>query len=137
MARELTTQQEKFAQLIASGKNRSDAYREAYPKSRRWKKEALWANSSALANDARVSVRISELKQAVEEQCLWTREDSVRTLREVAADEASKGSEKVAAVKALNDMHGFDAPKQVNIGGSVLEQLLAQISGRSIGVADD
>ena len=39
----LTPKQEKFAQEVASGKSQADAYREAYPKSKKWKDETLWA----------------------------------------------------------------------------------------------
>lgn len=33
----LTPPQELFARRVAEGKNQSDAYREAYPKSQKWK----------------------------------------------------------------------------------------------------
>lgn len=64
MKKELTPQQELFAQNVASGKNQSEAYRIAYPKSQKWKDEAVWAQASLLMSNSMVSVRIEELKAA-------------------------------------------------------------------------
>jgi hypothetical protein len=44
------------------------------------------------------------------------REDSVRTLIAVIR-QPDKASDVVAAVKALNDMHGFNAAQKVEHGG--------------------
>ena len=37
----LTPQQEKFALAIAAGNSQADAYREAYPRSKKWKAESI------------------------------------------------------------------------------------------------
>lgn len=60
----LTSQQEAFAQAVASGLNQSDAYRKAYPKSKKWKDSAVWAQSSALTNNSKVSERVASLQAA-------------------------------------------------------------------------
>lgn len=59
-----SSQQEKFAQLCACGVIPSDAYREAYPKSKNWKDKTVWEKSSRLYNDGKVQARIAELVQA-------------------------------------------------------------------------
>jgi uncharacterized protein involved in tolerance to divalent cations len=43
-------------------------------------------------------------------QQLWTREDSVKTLKEVISDIEARPSDKTGAVKELNAMHGYNAP---------------------------
>lgn len=57
---------ERFAQLVAEGQSQSSAYRVVYPKSQRWKAEALYAQASALAR--KVSVRIDAIKKATADE---------------------------------------------------------------------
>lgn len=61
----LTPQQERFAQLVASGKSLSDAYRDAYPKSKKWAETSLHPKASGLAANGKVSARIAELRKTV------------------------------------------------------------------------
>lgn len=60
----LTPPQEKFAQLVGSGKPGAEAYREAYPKSKGWKDEAVRVNASKLLADTNVSLRVAQIQQA-------------------------------------------------------------------------
>ncbi|MCR4333368.1 MAG: hypothetical protein NUV34_11790 [Sulfuricaulis sp.] len=66
----LTYQQESFAQLVASGRSQADAYRAAYPRSQEWTLDALYAQSSALAADSKVSVRIKTLRAVIAQQAI-------------------------------------------------------------------
>lgn len=59
----LTGQQEKFAVGIASGKTQADAYREAYPKAKKWKDEAVYVEASRLLDNPKVSLRLKELRE--------------------------------------------------------------------------
>jgi phage terminase small subunit len=59
--KDLTPQQEKFAQLVASGKSQVEAYRTAYPKSEKWKDEALRVAGAKMIARGNVSVRVKEL----------------------------------------------------------------------------
>ena len=58
----LTAKQESFARLVALGKTQADAYRESYD-AERMKDEAIHVNASKLASDAKVSLRIEQLKE--------------------------------------------------------------------------
>jgi hypothetical protein len=111
----LTPKREAFAQAIANGKNQSDAYRAAYA-CENWKPDSIWNKASALMRDARVLARIAELKSALAEKALWTREDSVNALRRVLED-PDKASDIVQAVKELNAMHGYNAPTKLEHTG--------------------
>lgn len=77
----LTPQQEKFALEVASGKSLADAYRVAYPKSLKWAEAALWSQSSQLRSNGKVSKRINDLAQKVEQAFVV---DKARVLREIA-----------------------------------------------------
>jgi len=61
----LTAQQEKFALAVAGGKNQSDAFREAYPKSKDWKPESVHEKASTIAKNIKVMSRIDELKERI------------------------------------------------------------------------
>ena len=61
----LTGPQEKFALGVATGKTQADAYREAYPKAKKWKDASVYAQSSALMADSKVSIRVKELRERI------------------------------------------------------------------------
>jgi len=103
----LTAKQEKFCQSIADGMNQSDAYRAAYSAGR-MKPETVQNNAYNLLKNSEVAARVGELKDALANKALWTREQSVSVLADVAS--SAKPGEKVSAVKELNAMHGFLAP---------------------------
>jgi len=118
----LTAQQERFAQAIADGMNQSDAYRSAY-KAQNMKDKQIHEEASKLAANPKVTQRLVELKGKLEEKALWTREDSVRALKAIAAGGEVKPNEIVAAIKELNAMHGYQAPAKSELtvkGGLVL-----------------
>lgn len=110
----LTPKQEKFAQLVADGKTQADAYRGAYNATTMADKTII-ETASKLMSDSNVSTRVKELRQELSQKALWTREDSVRVLKEVIED--GRAGDKTAAVKELNMMHGFNAPTKIEHSG--------------------
>ena len=64
-----------------------------------------------LSKKENVVNRLNELKQDLSDKNLWTREKSVEVLLSVIQEPDKKG-DVVAAVKELNSMHGFQAPKE-------------------------
>lgn len=74
----LKPQQEKFARAVASGKNQADAYREAYPLSKKWKDQAVWVNASKLMGDTKVSLRVREIQAAIAERAEVSASDVLR-----------------------------------------------------------
>ena len=111
----LSPKREAFAQAVANGSNATDAYRSAYPSSARWKSQAVWVNSSKLMADANVRLRINELRSQVAEKQLWTREDSVNGLKAILDAEDAKASDRVAAMRELNQMHGYKASDKLEV----------------------
>ena len=118
----LTSKQEQFAQAIASGMNQSDAYRAAYDASKT-KPEVVSVKASQLMANGKVTVRVASLQAELAEKQLWTRQDSVIELADIARGVESKAAEKIAAIKELNLMHGFNAPTKIELGGVLIHRI--------------
>ena len=110
----ITAKQEKFAQCVADGKTQADAYRAAFACSKS-KPETIQNNASILMKNSEVAARVKELRDKLASKALWTREDSVNTLKDVLSDPDAKASDKTGAVKVLNEMHGFNAPTEAKV----------------------
>lgn len=120
----LTAKQEQFCQGIANGLNQSEAYRAAY-RAEKMKAEAIHVNASKMMADTKVALRVDALRAALADKALWTREDSVRALKQIAdgLGGETRPNEAVAAIKELNAMHGYAAPVKADLrvsGGLVL-----------------
>ncbi len=118
----LTRRQEAFCQALADGQNQSDAYRVAYSAAR-MKAETVQNSAYKLLKNGEVSARVRSLKHELASIALWTREDSVRELADIARGAGAKAAEKVAAIKELNLMHGFNAPTEIKHSGSVISRI--------------
>lgn len=112
----LTAKQEAFAQGIADGLGQADAYRRAYDAGG-MKDNSIYPKASELMKNGKVAARIAELKASVQEKQLWSREMSVKAL--VQAYKEGSGSVKVAAVKELNAMHGYNEPAKLAVNAQV------------------
>ena len=112
----LTPKQEKFAQCVADGMSQADAYRIAFNVKQTTKPETAQANASRLMANSTISARVAELREKLTQKALWTREMSVAALLE--AYQEGNASAKVAAVKELNAMHGFNAAQKVDLTNS-------------------
>lgn len=108
----LTAKQEAFAQGIADGLGQADAYRAAYD-AEGMKDNTIYPRASELMKNSKVTARVAELKAAVQEKQLWSREMSVKAL--VQAYKEGSGSVKVSAVKELNAMHGYNEPAKMQM----------------------
>lgn len=120
----LTAKQEAFCQGIADGLGQADAYRAAY-NAEGMKDNVIYAKASELMKNGKVRDRVKELRASVEEKQLWSREMSIKAL--VQAYREGSGSVKVAAVKELNAMHGYNEPSKVNISGSMVNRVVRQV----------
>lgn len=109
----LTKRQEGFAQSISAGKTQADAYRENYS-TKNMADKTLWAEASLLAKDPKVSIRIEAIKKEIAKEQLWTRLQSIKVLAKIA-EEGTTDSSRIAAIKELNAMHGFNEPTKVEL----------------------
>ena len=110
----LTAKQENFAKCLADGMTQADAYRTAYD-AENMKADTIYSRASQLMADGKISARVKELRDALEKKALWTREMSVKAL--VAAYKEGNSSAKIAAVKELNLMHGYNEPIKHEVTG--------------------
>ncbi len=120
----LTAKQEAFCQGIADGLGQADSYRAAYD-AEGMKDNTIYPLASKLMKNSKVTARIAELKSQVQEKQLWSREMSVKAL--VQAYREGSGSVKVAAVKELNAMHGYNEPAKLSINGNLVHKVVRQV----------
>jgi hypothetical protein len=110
----LTAKQEAFAQAIADGMSQADAYRASYNASKQ-ADATLWANASRMAANTSVIARVASLRLELANKSLWTREQSVAVLREVVDAEDARAGDRIASIKVLNEMQGFNAPVKTEV----------------------
>lgn len=120
----LTAKQEAFCQGIADGLGQADAYRAAYA-GNNMADSSIYPLTTRMMKNAKIIARIAELRSEVQEKQLWSREMSVKAL--VAAYREGSGSVKVAAVKELNAMHGYNEPSKVSINGSLIQRIQREV----------
>ncbi|PIM51919.1 hypothetical protein CS062_17495 [Roseateles chitinivorans] len=81
MTRPCSPSQEAFARGVASGLSQAEAYRRAYPRSQKWKADAVHQAASRLMGVYQVSARVKELQGLAAEAAVL---DKAKVLREVA-----------------------------------------------------
>ena len=104
MSTHLPFDAEKFAQLVAIGKTQSAAYREAFPKSKKWKPETVWSAASRLAADSKVSARIDELREEMRQSANMTLQSHLEELERIKRVAHLSGE--VAAMLKAEELRG-------------------------------
>ena len=123
---------ERFAQLVAEGRTQADAYRDAFPLSRKWKDSAIHPKASHLSD--KVGTRVRELQEELAKRSVIQKEEVVKFLSDVVrtpigevgpdsplaqAYESGKGGvrvsfvSKLAAIEQLAKLLGWYAPQKV------------------------
>jgi phage terminase small subunit len=131
----LTAKQEAFCQGIADGMTQAHAYRAAYNAGKMADK-TIWEKASALMADGKVAARVAELKQALADKQLWTREMSIKGLVAAyrVANEGKNASGMTGAIKELNAMHGYNEPAKVDLNH---KGFVTQIVIKGVDANDD
>lgn len=78
----LTPQEDKFSELVVSGKTYAESYRIAYPKSNKWKDESVWCESSKLMSNPKVLQRVKELQEDNKKRNQVTLDEVLKELSE-------------------------------------------------------
>ena len=112
MRQRITQKQLDFAGHVAEGKTSTDAYRLVY-NAEGMADNSIHREASLLMKNPKVTQRVSELRQSLEEKALWTREKSIETLVRVLKDGGNR--DVIAAVQELNKMHGWNAPERSEV----------------------
>lgn len=144
MPKGLTIRQEKFCNIYLECGNASEAYRQAYPNSEKWKDKTVNEAASRLLNISKVYTRVEELKNRQALKSEVKREEIIELLTNVLrgasiTDSIEKGPggsrartiAKTWAVERLCKMLGFDAPLEAKVKvtgvGLSKEELLSEI----------
>ena len=101
----LTPKQEEFAKRIVEGMNQADAYRSAY-NCKRMSDNAIYVNASKLAADAKVTLRIKELRDELAKPSIMTAQERREWLTERIADDDVDINAKLKAIDIMNKMQG-------------------------------
>ena len=97
--RKLTPKQEAFAQALATGVSQAQAYRKAFPTSKKWTDQTVWNRASELAGHGGVSGRLAELQSKAAAHAVFTLSDHLKRLQQLSRA-AQRAKEFTAAVKA-------------------------------------
>ncbi len=108
----LTPKQESFCMAYLETGNASEAYRQAYSAEKMTPKTVNETASKLLASP-KVSARVEELKAMIVEKFVWSRQDSLQVLSDIARTATEPATSRITAVKELNAMHGYNAPSKV------------------------
>ena len=125
----LTFKKEKFAQCIVDGMTQAEAYRTAFDVRPSTKPETIYDSASKLMATPEITHRVKELRAKLEEKAIWTREMSVKALVQAykVAQVQNSSTGMAGAIKELNAMHGYNAPKQVELSGGLQVQKIERV----------
>lgn len=98
----LTPKQEKFAQLVASGTNQSEAFKLSY-NAENMQASTIAEKASRLVKQSNISARLAELRKPIIEAHQYTLESYVKRMNEVA-EMAFEQGQTAAGVKALENV---------------------------------
>jgi phage terminase small subunit len=101
----LTPKQEKFVQNIIQGMNQADAYRSAYS-TKNMTDNSIYVNASKLAADAKVALRIKELRDELAKPSIKTAQERLEWLSQLIDNEEEGTNEKLRAIDIMNKMQG-------------------------------
>ncbi len=101
----LSSQQERFAVLVAGGTmSQSEAYRETYPASRKWKPSAVHVEACELAANTKVAQRIQALCRIAAEKASLNAAEILREVRRIALSDIGELMHADGRVKLPNEL---------------------------------
>lgn len=109
-ANTLTKEHRKFAELVAQGSSLAEAYRNAVVHEGDTSAKTIYQQASKLAKIPKIRNYIEEMKIRLQQITDWTRADSAQVLIDIAMSQVERTADRIAAVKELNIMHGYNAP---------------------------
>ena len=120
----LTPKQESFAKKYIELGNASEAYRQSY-NAEKMKAESITVNASQLLSSTNVALRVKELQAIHTKKHMFTVDKAHKQY--IAAYDMAEDKEKpetmISATRAQCDLHGIEAPKKINLEGSLGEWL--------------
>lgn len=109
---------EAFAQGIAEGMKKKDAYTAAFPNSQRWKDQTIYNRASELAKREEVAERVQELQQQATNETILSITRRKEILSQMAEDKQESSQARIKAIDTLNRMEGVYT-ENVNVNGTI------------------
>lgn len=125
---------EKFVQGLIKGVSQRQAYRAAFPRSKRWKDETVDTHASRLRNqNGKVVARYNELTEKAADDSVITSIERKQTLTKFIKDKDLSPNDKMKAIDLLNKMDGTYV-NNVQLSGSINTNLrpLEQIDDKKL-----
>ena len=120
----LTPKQEAFVQNIIQGMSQADAYRSAYS-CKNMSDNAIYVNASKLVADAKVALRLKELRDELAKPSIMTAQERLEWLTERIEDDEVDINAKLKAIDIMNKMQGEYVTKvEGNLNVARLEDLI-------------
>ena len=120
----LTPKQEAFVQNIIQGKSQADAYRSAYDTSR-MSDNSVYVNASKLMDNAKVTLRIKELRDELAKPSIMSAQERLEWLTDLVQDNITPTDSKLRAVDIMNKMTGEYVTKvEGSLNVSKIEDML-------------
>ena len=110
----LSPQRERFCQEVAKHGNQSQAYRVAYPRSEKWKPEAVTVRASEMMACGNVAVRVAALRAAEEKKMGISREKWLARLADLAG-ENKPDDVALRALEQIGKALGYYAAQRIEV----------------------
>jgi Hypothetical protein PM1777 len=125
----LTKRMEAFCQAVLTEEDHSKAYRKAYPSSKKWQDNSVHIRASRMMSDAKIILRVAELKRRVEIKHEITVDSIVKELMEDKqfAMECKNASATVKTTELKAKLAGLFTEKVEHSGKMELMQYKAQL----------
>ena len=106
----LTPKQELFVQKIIEGNSQAEAYRSAYS-CKNMSDNSIYVNASKLMSDAKVALRIKELRNELAKPSIKSAQERMEWLTQLIDNDEENTGEKLKAIDILNKMDGLYVQK--------------------------
>lgn len=97
-------QYERYTQCVISGMTQAAAYREAYPRAKKWTDKTVYSKAWKLHHMPEIQERIKELQAEAAAAAVMDRQERLETLTAIARDEHMHPKQRMQAIDILNKM---------------------------------
>jgi len=124
----LTSKQENFCQNIVSGKTQYESYLDAYPSSKKWKRNSVDNKASLLFENVKIVQRIAELKKPTEDLLEANRKKLIEKALKVALkDEKVRSTTVTMLTKLLDKLVATKSESKIETRDKTLEDFLKEL----------
>ena len=135
MARQPTAKQNQFIEGVARGLSYAEAYQQAY-NAENMSTETIAVKASDLANKEDIRAIIEQKEKELAAKDVWSREQALMMLREIATEAAGDQSPNKAQIRSVairaieqaNKMCGYNEPDKVEHRGTVTIELAGELA---------